>query len=345
MLFTTKIIVFVTFQELLTDKTPSQQSAIIQKLIKKYDPSLNENNKENLSHLFAHMLQYINDLFTNLKDEGSIIKAFLVFDKFVPHFFDLAAMNKVSSKKFFTNLLKEKYDAFRKSKKVPDLDTLVFFKLIGLLYPTSDFRHPVTTPSLIFMSEILTFCKFNNAYSISRGFFVTALILEYTVLSKRLVPPAINFLRGILYLSATTSILNPIQVVPPFRLQQGVKILNLEQDCSKMDVELKMAAKDLTLAEINDDFRIRCLLTAVVMLKEIFDHFNDIEAQECLFEPHIKLLMKVDLELYPKKVASIATEVLQYMKESLEVKTYAPLCREKKRPKALRLYEPDIQEV
>lgn len=332
-------------KELLSGKTPSQQSTILQKLIAKYDPSLSENNKENLSRLFAHMLQYINDTFTNLKDERSVIKAFLIFDKLVPHFFDLATTNKVSCKKILVELLKEKYVLFRKSKRVPDLDTLVFFKLVSLLYPTSDFRHPVTTPSLIFMSEILAVAKFNDTYSISRGFFIIALLLEYTVLSKRLLPSAINFLRGVLYLAATTSILNPIQVVPPFRVQNGVKILNLEHDCSEMAVELKMAARDLALRDINDDFKIRCFLTSVVMLKEFFDNFNDIEAQECLFEAHIKLMARVDLELYPKKVASIASEVLQYMKECLEVKTYTHLCREKKRPKALRLYEPDIQEV
>ncbi|XP_013165719.1 PREDICTED: nucleolar protein 14 [Papilio xuthus] len=333
-------------KELLTGKSPSQQSAALQKIIKSYDPSLSENNKELLSRLYAHMLQYVNDIFSNLNDEGEIMKSFLIFDKLVPHFYDLAHTNKVSAKKFICDLLKEKHDKFKKNpKKVPDLDTLIFFKLVSLLYPTSDFRHPVTTPSLIFMSEILTYCRFKDAYSVSRGFFVAALILEYTALSKRFVPAAVNFLRGILYLSANTSVLNPIQVVPPFRLHKDVKILNLEDDCSKVAFETKMSAKDLIRTDIDDAFKITCLLTCVLMLKELFDNYNDLEAQEAIFEAHIKLLGRLDLDLYPKKVRSTVSEVLQHMKESLEVKTYTPLAREKVRPKALRLYEPDIQEV
>uniref|UniRef100_A0A2A4JTG3 Nucleolar protein 14 homolog n=1 Tax=Heliothis virescens TaxID=7102 RepID=A0A2A4JTG3_HELVI len=333
-------------KELLTGKTPAQQSSALQSLIKSYDPSLAENNKDKLSKLFAYMLQYINDIFTNLKEESDVIKSFLIFDRLAPHFYDLAPTNKVSTKKYIVELLKEKYGNFKKrQKRIPDMDTLIFFKLISILYPTSDFRHPVTTPSLIFMSEILTHCRFNDAYSISRGLFVTTLILEYTMLSKRLVPSAINFLRGILYLSASTTILNPIQVIPPFRLHKDSNLLNLEENCSKMDVDSKMAARDLTLTELNDDFKIRCLSSSMGILKEFFDYFNDIEAQVYLFEPHLRLIGRIDLEMYPIKVAHRVNQIVKYMKAGLEVKTFTPLCREKKRPKALRLYEPDIQEV
>ncbi|XP_063896055.1 nucleolar protein 14 homolog [Helicoverpa armigera] len=333
-------------KELLTGKTPAQQSSALQSLIKSYDPSLAENNKDKLSKLFAYMLQYINDIFTNLKEESDVIKSFLIFDRLAPHFYDLAHTNKVSTKKYIVELLKEKYGNFKKrQKRVPDMDTLIFFKLISILYPTSDFRHPVTTPSLIFMSEILTYCRFNDAYSLSRGLFVTTLILEYTMLSKRLVPAAINFLRGILYLSANTSILNPIQVVPPFRLHKDSNLLNLEENCSKKDVDSKMAARDLTLTELNDDFKIRILSSSMGILKEFFDYFNDIEAQVYLFEPHLRLIGRIDLDMYPIKVAHRVNQIVKYMRAGLEVKTFTPLCREKKRPKALRLYEPDIQEV
>ncbi|XP_063834656.1 nucleolar protein 14 [Ostrinia nubilalis] len=333
-------------KELLTGKTPAQQSAALQKLIKSYDPGLAQNNKDLLSRLFAHMLQYINDIFTNLTDEGEVIKAFLIFDKLAPHFYDLAQTNKVSTKKFVVELLKEKHDQFKKKpKRIPDLDTLIFFKLIALIYPTSDFRHSVTTPSLIFMSEILTKSKFSDAYSISRGLFVTTLVLEYTTLSKRLVPSAINFLRGILYLSSNTSILNPIQVVPPFKLHRDVKILNLEDDCSKMAVDNKMAAKDFVLEEIDDDFKIRCLNASMGILKEFFDYFSEYEAQACLFAPHIALVGRIDLDFYPKKVRTRVSEIMSYMKGVLEVKTYTPLTKEQKKIKMLRLYEPDVQEV
>ncbi|XP_022130085.2 nucleolar protein 14 homolog [Pieris rapae] len=332
-------------REILTGKTPSQQSTALSKLIQSYDPSLSPNNKEILSRLFAHLLQYVHDIFTDLNDEGDIIKAFLIFDKVAPYFYDLIHINKVSTKKFIVELLKEKHDQFKRNpKKVPDLNTLIFFKLVSLLYPTSDFRHPVTTPSLIFMTEIMSLSRFKDAYSVSRGLFILTMILEYTVLSKRFVPSALNFLRGIFYLSANTSVINPVQVVPPFRLHKDGKVLNLEQDYSKMEVDVKMSAKDF-VCEIDEAFKIKCLYNSVLMLREFFDHYIEIDALKALFEPHMQLLGLIDLEWYPKKIVSKVTKVLQHMKDSLETKTYALITREKVRPKALRLYEPDIQEV
>ncbi|XP_046973046.1 nucleolar protein 14 homolog [Vanessa cardui] len=333
-------------KELLTGKTPSQHTIALQKLIKSYDPGLSENNKELLSRLFAHLLQYTHDVFSNVSEEGDIIKSFLIFDRLVPFFYDLIHINKVSTKKFLVELLKEKYDAYKRNpKKVPDLNTLIFFKLVSTLYPTSDFRHPVVTPSLIFMSDILTSARFTDAYSVSRGFFIVSLILEYTVLSKRYVPAAVNFLRGVIYLCANTCVLNPVQVVPPFRLHKSAKILILERDCSHMTAERKMAAKDLAATEIDDSLKIRCILTATLMLKEFFDNYMEIEALEAIFEPHIQLLGRVDLDLYPKKVSKKISEVVTYMKQNLEVKTYTQMSRDKVKPKALRLYEPDIQDV
>ncbi len=33
---------------------------------------------------------------------------------------------------------------------------LLYLKLVSVLFPTSDFRHPVTTPAMLYMSHILT---------------------------------------------------------------------------------------------------------------------------------------------------------------------------------------------
>ncbi|GBP74460.1 Nucleolar protein 14 [Eumeta japonica] len=333
-------------KELLSGKTPQQQSLVLERLIKSYDPSRAENNKELLCRLYAHLLQYIDDLFSNLEEEDEVLNSFKTFKKIAPYMYDLALSNVLICKKYLCELLKKKHEDFKINKKrVPDLDTLIFFKLVSLLYATSDYRHPVATPCFVFMSEILTKCQFQSPYSISRGIFITSLLLEYTVLSKRLVPAAINFLRGILFLSTETSILNPIQVIPPFRLHKDKKVLVLEDDCNKMAEMYKMAAKDLVAKEATNEFKIRCVISSVNMLHEMFENFGDIECQECLFAPHIQLLNRLNLELYPKKVGFRISEVIQDMKQKLETKTFTLLTKEKKKPKALKLYEPDIQEV
>lgn len=56
---------------------------------------------------------------------------------------------------------------------------LIYLKVTALLFPTSDFRHPVTTPALLYISQALT--KVHTVFSvflivcIIRALFCTAL--------------------------------------------------------------------------------------------------------------------------------------------------------------------------
>lgn len=59
---------------------------------------------------------------------------------------------------------------------------LILFKLVSLLFPTSDFRHPIVTPCLVFMSEILLRARIKKYRSdISKGLFICTLILEVNI--------------------------------------------------------------------------------------------------------------------------------------------------------------------
>lgn len=59
---------------------------------------------------------------------------------------------------------------------------LIFFKLVSLLFPTSDFRHPVVTPCLVFMSQILLRSRVKNRSDVAKGLFLCTLILEVNII-------------------------------------------------------------------------------------------------------------------------------------------------------------------
>ncbi|KAG7297612.1 hypothetical protein JYU34_019670 [Plutella xylostella] len=328
---------------LLSDKSPAAQAAALARLVKQYDPSKGEGNKEKLSQLFPYVVQFIHDAWGAPSSAAGVSHAARTLHHLAPILYDLAKVNKVSSMKCIVEVLKEKHDLFLKCpKRVPDLDTLVLFKLVSLLYPGSDYRHPVATPALVFMQQILTRGRFRDPQSISRGLFVAALILEYTALSKRLVPPVINFLRGLLYMAADIPIVSQLQVVPPFRARDA-GLLRVSADCPPLSGADKMAAGDLFTDEFTDELKVRVISTCVNMLRELFDNSSDLEAQECIFRPHLQLLALVRLP--PAPAAAPAPAALDYMTRALEVKTYTHMCGEKKKTKMLRLYEPDVQDV
>ena len=68
----------------------------------------------------------------------------------------------------------------------------MFLKLSVLLFPPSDYRHPVTTPAFQIMSHVLSAGRFTTRNSIASGLFVATLFVEVRVDFKVWVKGAVN---------------------------------------------------------------------------------------------------------------------------------------------------------
>uniref|UniRef100_A0A0C9Q723 NOP14 protein n=1 Tax=Fopius arisanus TaxID=64838 RepID=A0A0C9Q723_9HYME len=205
---------------LLKPQTPDYQSIILERIVKCNHWSLGQGNREKLSKVFEFLLEYMMECahISETSSPDDIVKCFEIFDRISPHLFDLAQANAFTTATSVQNLLRERHEKFEKNQKIfPALDTLILFKIVSLLFPTSDFRHPVVTPTIVFMSQILLRCKVKSKLHISKGLFISTLMLEYTVLSKRFSPAVINFLRGIIYLGTVKPPILILKIVPPFK--------------------------------------------------------------------------------------------------------------------------------
>ncbi|OAD53158.1 Nucleolar protein 14 like protein [Eufriesea mexicana] len=285
---------FEELQEFLQNYSADYQSVIIDRIIKCNHWSLSNTNKEKLSNLFLFLLQHLNDNATEDNVEN-VIKCFQIIDRLSPSLYDLAHLNPINAKAVIQAIIKEKYEEFKKNKKkYPGLDTLIFFKLVSLIFPTSDFRHPITTPCLIFMSQILFRCRIKNKTDISKGLFICILILE----------------------------------------------INLDIDPNSVF----MTVSDLINGPLDDDFKIRALLTAINLLREFKNHLEELEAVYSIFEPILKLLKVNSFDKYPLNVKKYIKQLRRDLKE-LKNKKLEYIMIEKKKPKPLRLYEPRIETV
>lgn len=167
------------FDQLITPKSLTHQTMIIDRMIKCNHPSLSEHNKSKLSNLFAYLLQFINDLSIDVKSGNDVLKCFNFVDHIIPLLYDLAQINPTETSEAIVEILKEKQSNYRnKRKKFPGLDTLIYLKIISLLFPTSDFRHRVVTPAIVFMDQLLTWCRVKTRRDIGIGLFLVTLILE-----------------------------------------------------------------------------------------------------------------------------------------------------------------------
>lgn len=170
---------YESLQKTFENQSSSHQNVIIERMIKCNHPSLAEGNKENLGLFFAYLLQYINDLFEDVTDVTSIKNSFEIFTALAPQIYDLAQINPENAHHSILEVMKEKHGEYRKKpKEYPGYEILAFFKLISVLFPTSDFRHQIVTPCFVFMEQMLTKCKIKNKRHISYGLFLSALVLE-----------------------------------------------------------------------------------------------------------------------------------------------------------------------
>lgn len=169
----------------LENQSPVYQSIIIERIIKCHHPSLGENNKKSLGKLFACLLQHLNDVASEANDDKSIKTCFQTFVCMQPQLFDLAQLNQEDAHNALLEVIQEKHDEYKRKQSVyPGIEVLLFLKLVSCLFPTSDFRHQIVTPTFIFMEQMLNKCKIRCRRDISYGLFLTTLVLEvYDVLA------------------------------------------------------------------------------------------------------------------------------------------------------------------
>ncbi|XP_047352616.1 nucleolar protein 14 homolog [Vespa velutina] len=340
---------FEELQKLLQNQNPDYQSVIVDRIIKCNHWTLDKQNKEKLSKLFIFLMKYILNNNIENDDVENIVNFFQVFDRLCPYLYDLAHINPENTKNCIVEIIKEKHEEFEKNRKqYPNIDTLIIFKLVSLLFPTSDFRHVIVTPCLIFMSQILLTCRIKNRRDISKGLFICTLMLEYTVLSKRFAPSAINFLRGIIYMATPKLLIKGIKVIPPFKsIGESSNLLIIDQEKTDLEMNLNtviMKAYDLVNEDIDNDYRIRVLFTAINLINEFKNHLQELESAYSIFEPIIKLLKENPCNGYPstlkEHIKHLNGELIDLKNKKLEY-----IIREKKRPKPLRQYEPHIERV
>ncbi|KAJ9577288.1 hypothetical protein L9F63_006127 [Diploptera punctata] len=325
-------------QTLLKVHSYTEQAVILERMIKCNHPSLGEGYKDKLSTLFAFLLQHLQD--TAISEAEN---CFSLLDHIAPYLYDLCHISAEKAGHYVAEVIKEKQQDLKSS--YPRLDTLIFLKLVSLLFPTSDFRHPVVTPTLAYMCQVLDQCRVKTSRDVAVGLFITTLILEYTILSKRFSPVAINFLHGIINMAITKTSTKLFHIVHPIYISNAARtllVINENSAESCIDPGL-MCLTDLR-GEAGEDFKVRALNTVIKLLHEFCSNLKDIPASYQIFAPLLNTINKLDLQKYPIQVTDNVKSLVCSI-EILSQQKLQHLVIEKKKPKPLRMYEPRIEEV
>ncbi|KAM6150778.1 nucleolar protein 14 isoform 2-T2 [Erethizon dorsatum] len=338
-------------RSLLLGRSVEEQLLVVERIQKCNHPSLAVGNKAKLEKLFGFLLEYAGDLASRDPPDLKVI------DKLVVQLYSLCQMFPESASSSVKFVLRdamhemEEMIETRGRAAFPGLDVLIYLKIAGLLFPTSDFWHPVVTPALVCMSQILTKCPVLSLQDVVKGLFVCCLFLDYVSLSQRFVPELVNFLLGILYIAAPNKHSYGSTLVHPFRALGKSSELLLVSDKDDVatwqrgSLPLRWASGRSipTRAEANH-IRLSCLAVALALLRHCVVMYSTLPSFHAIVRPLQALLAEHQAERsHPPELQELSQSILTDMQNQKQL--YRPLVCEKSKPVPLKLFTPRLVKV
>lgn len=148
---------------------------------------------------------------------------------------------------------------------------------------------------------------------------------------------------GILHMGVPKLGVKLVKIIPPFKPNSTALVLSKKH--TKCNAELKMNARDFVEEEIDEDFKIRTIYTVLKIAQELHENWNELPSQLEIFEPFLKLLDMIPEQNYPSEIQTEMNKAKNIILERKKSKKIEYVVMEKKKPKALRLYEPNIEKV
>lgn len=342
---------YAELKDLLHGHTPDNQRLIVARTQKCNHPSLAAGNKLKLQKFVGFLMEYMGELATRSPPELSTI------DKLIPELYTMCQMFPEAACQSMQSILGDAAHSMEEAVEVkghaafPTLDMLVYLKVTALLFPTSDFRHPVTTPALLYISQTLTKCPVRSLQELTSGLVLCCLAVEYVSFSQRFLPELINFLGGTLHLAMQDKASTGCVVVPPFRpsgKHSDLLVLANSESCrswSKKSLPLS-ATQQLELESDldRDHYKLNCLSTCLDLVKRCCWLYKDVPSFTHIFQPIRMLLSKhLSTQTLPSPLQELHSEILEAI-SSASV-THTRLVFEKKKPIPLKLLTPKIVEV
>jgi nucleolar protein 14 len=123
----------------------------------------------------------------------------------------------------------------------PSMGTILLLRACGHIFPVSDFKHSVVTPTLLLLGQAIAQCPVRTVQDVVMGLMCSGIMIEYTKQSKRIAPEAISFIAGVIRLFAEDvySALDGMPIPTLASLVKHSKIDYLRYQVSKLKEDFK----------------------------------------------------------------------------------------------------------
>ena len=318
---------YESFSALVWDRSPEDLKVILDRILATSHPQIS-NEKFLLVPHYQHMLQYIQDLCRSYQAE--------LLQVAVTH---LATLTPLFQQAAATDLLaciqhkaQETWEGAR--PRYPGLDTLVILHIVHLVLPTSDYRHPVVTPAVTFMCQILSSARPTDRASFSSCVILCSVMLEYVSMSRRLVPELLTTLHGLIYVASAE---NKTRPPPPCKGGNYLVLKTSSTDVTKLSLSEANSVK-----EMDDNFKVTVLTSTLTIIIKLLKLYRDTPSSFELFEPMLAPLSCVKSSNYPTHTSDMLSQVQDSIRCLKKKKT--PVVKPSKKTPMLKMLEPKIED-
>ncbi|EFP84663.2 uncharacterized protein PGTG_10822 [Puccinia graminis f. sp. tritici CRL 75-36-700-3] len=208
----------------------------------------------------------------------------------------------------------------------PGASELILFRVIGLLWSTSDFSHPVAAPALLLMNQYLHQLRVKEFADLMSGLFLCTLILQYETHSKRFVPEVINFLvLAVLRMTQTNQTISQIKCLIPilegsqltfFPIHQK-KMGNMEpQTLDFTGLFGKTASEEAR--EPSDQDLVDAFDVIISLLNNFSDLYGSLNLYPEVFSSVLVVLESIDLRNITEETKTRITELIGSIRTKIE---------------------------
>jgi len=322
---------YPTLCTLVWGKAPSDLDTVLCRILACNHPQLGD-HKPALVSYYQFLLQLVQDIALS---PDPIPPLSIIF----PHIFKLTALFQQQAATSLLQVISDKYDQFNSlvRPRYPGLDTIMFLHLVHILFPTSDYRHPVVTPAITFMCSIMATARPTDRSSISSCLLLCSTMLEYVSLSGRFVPELVNTLHGLIFVSSISQSTRP---PPPCKGGNYLVLSDIKTDrveSSKLELAEVSSVKD-----IDDSFRVSALSTTLTILIKLLKLYREIPAAMEIFSALVPPLRNLKTVNCPSKLSEMVEQVTLSI-SSLN-RRRKPVVKPAKQVPMLRMIEPKIEE-
>ncbi|KAG9015567.1 nucleolar complex protein 14 [Tulasnella sp. JGI-2019a] len=189
------------FLDIIEDIDDMDIPTVVQRIRVMYHPSLAEGNKDRLEAFTVVLIEHV------LYAARSSEQPYPLLNALSSHIFSLTkSYGATSAKTFVSKLVIMQANAQRaisQSSKSADARTfpgpaeLVFLRLIGVVWSTSDLWHLVVAPAMLLIGQYLSQGRVRSLVDVGSGLFLCTLYLQFQAIAHRLMPEVVNFLLNV----------------------------------------------------------------------------------------------------------------------------------------------------